>query len=279
MLGAIIGDIVGSQYISRNSRKKDVPLFSSTCYATENTVMMCAVTKACLDAKNDKSKLEMLVLSYIREICSEYPYEFYKTNFRDWIFPEKLFGGDPRLIERFPELARCIYEDISTVTRIVAIPYIADSWEPIKEYSRIVTTATHSCEENIKGAEAFAVTLYLARNVKDLPFIRDYIRQHYYKMNFNLSTLHSSYSWSERCEGVIPQAMVAFFESTSFEDAIRNAISIGGNSHYVATITGALAEAYYGISEEIKQQAIPYIPETLLEIVSDFYGKYKCGSV
>lgn len=133
---------------------------------------------------------------------------------------------------------------------------------------------THNHPEGIKGAEATAVAIYLARTGHTIPEIRDYIDANYYPMNFTLDEIRLRYAFSESCQGTVPQAITAFLESTSFEDAIRNAISIGGDSDTIGAITGGIAEAYYGIPGEMRVKAMEYLDERLSEIVVEFEGEY-----
>lgn len=111
----------------------------------------------------------------------------------------------------------------------------------------------------MKGAEATAVAIYLARTGKDILEIREYINQHYYTMDFTLDKIRDTYRFDESCQGTVPQALQAFFESTDYEDAIRNAISIGGDSDTVAAICGGVAQAYYGIPTDIRKQAMSFL--------------------
>ena len=137
-----------------------------------------------------------------------------------------------------------------------------------------MTEVTHNHPEGIKGAESTAAAVYLARTGKDILEIRDYIDENYYPMNFTLDEIRPTYRFNETCQDTVPQALMAFFESTSFEDAIRNAISVGGDSDTLAAITGGVAEAYYGIPEEIRRQALTFLDERLLAVLVEFEKKY-----
>lgn len=140
--------------------------------------------------------------------------------------------------------------------------------------SKAVTEVTHNHPEGLKGAEATTVALYMARTGSSILEIRDYIDKHYYPMNFTLDGIRDSYCFNETCQDTVPQALMAFFESTSFEDAIRNAISIGGDSDTLAAITGGIAEAYYGIPEAIRKHALTFLDERLLGILNAFEANY-----
>ena len=140
--------------------------------------------------------------------------------------------------------------------------------------SKTVSEVTHNHPEGIKGAEATTVAVYMALHGDSILKIRDYINANYYPMNFTLDGIRKSYSFDVSCQGSVPQALMAFFESENFEDAIRNAISIGGDSDTIAAITGSVAEAYYGIPASIRDQALTYLDEYLRSILNEFEGKY-----
>ncbi|MDU7194378.1 MAG: ADP-ribosylglycohydrolase family protein, partial [Streptococcus sp.] len=158
--------------------------------------------------------------------------------------------------------------------RISAVGFVADSIEQAKSLSQAVTAVTHNHPEGIKGAEATAVAIFLARNGASMDEIRDHIDKNYYPMDFTLYDIREDYTFDVTCQGSVPQALEAFFESENFEDAIRNAISIGGDSDTIAAICGGIAEAYYGIPEDIRQEALTFLDDRLLEIVVDFENTY-----
>ena len=133
--------------------------------------------------------------------------------------------------------------------------------------SRAVTEVTHNHPEGIKGAEATAVCVFLARQGKAKDEIKAYVSEHYYPLDFTLGEIRPGYSFDVSCQGSVPQALEAFFESTSFEDAIRNAISIGGDSDTIGAVCGAVAEAFYGVPEEIRAKAMTFLPQHLAEIL------------
>ena len=158
--------------------------------------------------------------------------------------------------------------------RISAVGFVADSIEQAKYLSQAVTQVSHNHPEGIKGAEAVAVAIFLARKGYGLFEIRDYIDENYYPMDFTLDKIRDSYTFDVTCPGSVPQDFQAFFESTSFADAVRNAISIGGDSDTIAAICGGLAEAYYGLSDEIRQATLSFLDNRLLEIVVEFENTY-----
>jgi len=154
--------------------------------------------------------------------------------------------------------------------RVSACGFVAKNLEEAKLLSRKVTEVTHNHPEGIKGAEATVVAIYMARTGSSMEEIREVIDREYYPMNFTIDGIRDTYEFNETCQGTVPQALMAFFESTSFEDAIRNAISIGGDSDTLAAITGGIAEAFYGVPEEICAKARSYLDERLNLLFVDY---------
>lgn len=160
--------------------------------------------------------------------------------------------------------------------RVSPVVYFAKSLEEVKELSRIVTSVTHNHPEGIKGTEATAVATYMALHESKKEEIFAVINAEYYPMNFTLDEIRADYEFNETCQETVPQALKAFFEATSFEDAIRNAISIGGDSDTIAAITGAVAGAYYGVPLHIEHKALKYLDKLQVSAYYRFV-KYLCG--
>ncbi|HAT4226412.1 restriction endonuclease subunit M [Clostridium perfringens] len=260
MLGAVIGDIVGSRFEWNNIKTKEFEFLTYKCFFTDDTVMSLAIAKAIMESKKDYSDLSKNTVKYMQEIGRRYPDSGYGVGFNNW-----LNSNSPQPYNSYGNGA---------AMRVSACGLVAKSLEEAKKLSGMVTGITHNHPEGLKGAEATAVTIYLARTGKSILEIRDYVDKHYYKMNFTLDSIRESYKFNETCQDTVPQAIMAFIESNSFEDAIRNAISIGGDSDTLAAITGSIAEAYYGIPTEIRKHAITFLDETLLKILIDFENKY-----
>ena len=255
MLGAIIGDVVGSIYEFDNIKTKDFSLFGKRCTFTDDSVMTIAVYLAIKNAKKDYSDLEDKAIYYMQKLGSEYPNRGYGGNFRYWLIspnPYNSFGN-------------------GSAMRVSPCGFLAKSLEEAKLLSGKVTKVSHNHPEGLKGAEATAVAVYLARCKKTKEEIKEYINNNYYKINFTLDEIRPTYLFNERCQDTVPQALEAFFEANSYEDAIRNAISIGGDSDTLAAITGAIAEAYFGIPEDIKSKGLAYLDDKLKDIVYEFY--------
>jgi len=256
MLGAIVGDIVGSRFEWNSIKSKDFELFTEECSFTDDSIMTLAVAKAILEADGDYDRLSDLVVKYMREIGRPYPNSGYGGKFHQWMYSDKMgaynsFGNGAAM-------------------RVSPCGFAAKSLDETKLLSRKVTEVTHNHPEGIKGAEAVAVCIFLSRNGKKIHEIRDYINEHYYPMDFTLDEIRDSYKFNETCQETVPQAIMAFLESTGFEDAIRNAISIGGDSDTLAAITGSIAEAYYGVPVEIRNVALGFLDYRLLTILGDF---------
>ena len=256
MLGAIIGDIVGSRFEFHNHKSKKFNLFHIDCFFTDDSVMTVAIVNAFMTCE-DYSNLSEDVIKSMVNIGRRYPYCGYGSRFLTWIFSDKH--------EPYNSYGN------GSAMRVSACGFIAKSIQEAKDLSYKVTCISHNHAEGIKGAEATAVAIFLARQGKTIDEIREYINEHYYKLNFTLDKIRDTYEFNESCQGTVPQAITAFLESTSFEDAIRNAISIGGDSDTMAAITGGIAEAYYGIPDWIIDRAKSFLDPTLKNIIAKFY--------
>lgn len=260
MLGAIVGDIVGSRFEWNNHQSKDFEFFDYRCKVTDDSIMSLAIAKAILLCRRDFSALGTEAVRNMQEMGRNYPDSGYGGRFRQWLFmdnpaPYNSYGN-------------------GSAMRVSACAYAASSLEESIQLSRLVTEVTHNHLEGIKGAEAVAAAIYMALHGSSMLDIQDYINQNYYKIDFTLAEIRPSYEFDVTCQGSVPQALAAFFESRGFEDAVRNAVSIGGDSDTIAAITGSIAEAYYGIPSEIRKHALTYLDETLLKVLIDFENAF-----
>lgn len=262
MLGAIIGDIVGSRFEWNNNKSKEFEFLSHVkrCRPTDDSIMSLAVAQAILDSGGDITVLRQSAVTRMQELGRKYPHAGYGGHFHKWIY-----DSNPQPYNSWGNGA---------AMRVSPCGFAAASLEEAKTFSQAVTEVTHNHPEGTKGAEATAVAVYLARNGKSMLEIRDYIETHYYKIKFKLADIRANYIFDVSCQGSVPQALEAFFESTSFEDAIRNAISIGGDSDTIAAITGGIAEAYYGIPADIRKLALTFLDAKQLEILNAFESRY-----
>lgn len=262
MLGAIIGDIVGSRFEWNNYRSKDFIFFHENSHMTDDSIMTIAIAKAILNSKPDRSDLGEKAIHYMRYFGQKYSNYGYGGMFSYW-----LITANPEPYNSFGNGA---------AMRVSACGFAAKSLEDAKLLSKLVTEVTHNHPEGLKGAEATTVAIYLARTGYTIPQIREYINKNYYNLNFTLDEIRDTYQFNETCQESVPQALEAFFESESFEDAIRNAISIGGDSDTIAAITGGIAEAYYGIPENIREITMRYyLNDAIKEIINEFEDRYK----
>ncbi len=261
MLGAIIGDIAGSRYEWNNIKTKDFELLNSIeCFFTDDTVMTLAIAKSLLECDGNYNNLSAIAIKNMVEIGRKYPDCGFGGNFYKWIMtddhsPYNSFGNGAAM-------------------RVSACCIVGKNIDEVKELSRKVTEISHNHPEGIKGAEAVACAIFMAINGKNMFEIRDFIQNNYYDLNFKLDDIRNNYTFDVSCQGTVPQAFEAFFESTSFEDAIRNAISIGGDSDTIAAITGSIAGVYFGIPTELRKKALTFLNEELLKILLDFENKY-----
>lgn len=262
MLGAIIGDIVGSRFEFNNHRSKYFELFTEECEVTDDSIMTLAVAKAIMEAAKHPTDdfnyplIEKLTVKFMQDIGRKYPNCGYGGMFAQWVFSD-----DPRPYNSFGNGA---------AMRISPVGFISKTEKEVRELSKTVTAVTHNHEEGIKGAEATAMAIFLARKGSTKDEIRKRVEKDYYSLNFTIDGIRETYEFNETCQETVPQAIVAFLESTSFEDAIRTAISVGGDSDTLAAITGSIAEAYYGVPEELKEKTLQYFDENLLTIFNEW---------
>jgi ADP-ribosylglycohydrolase len=249
MIGAIIGDIVGSRFEFNNHCSKDFKLFTRECRFTDDTVMTLAIAEALMKTESD---LGPMAEESMRRLGRKHPRRGYGTTFMLWLqakdpFPYYSYGNGAAM-------------------RVSPVAWAAHSLQEAVEWSRYVTDVTHDHPEGFKGAEAVTVAIWMARHNYSRGEIGDWIDQHYYHMDFTIDEIRPTYQFDETCLGTVPQAIEAFIESSSFEDAIRTAVSVGGDSDTLAAITGSIAEAYYGVPRSIKDKALSYLTPDLLAI-------------
>jgi len=259
MLGAIIGDIAGSRFEWHNIKSKDFDLLTYRCHPTDDSNMTLAIAKAILDSKEQWNRLSEKAVTSMQLIGREYPHGFGHM-FNQWVHTD-----DPQPYNSWGNGA---------AMRVSPCAWAANSMEEAMMLSDAVTKVTHNHPEGMKGARAITAAVFLARQGKSILEIRDYIHQHFYALDFTLDQIRPTYEFDVSCQGSVPQAIEAFLESSSFEDAIRNAISIGGDSDTIAAMAGSIAEAYYGIPAEIRKHALTFLDERRLQILNAFEEKY-----
>ena len=262
MIGAIIGDIAGSRFEFDNYRKKDpaIRLMHPGCDYTDDSVMTLALGQAILNCGGSYENLREEAIASMRGLGRKYPHAGYGSHFCSW-----LFSKDPHPYNSCGNGA---------AMRISGVGFAARTLEECKEMSLKVTDVTHNHPDGIRGAEATAVLIFMARHGASIPEMRSVFTEQYYPIDFTLDGIRDSYPWGALCSNTVPQAMESFFESESFEDAIRNAISIGGDSDTIGAITGGVAEAFYGVPDDLRQKALTYLPDDLREILERFEAVY-----
>ncbi|WP_278830828.1 ADP-ribosylglycohydrolase family protein [Mitsuokella multacida] len=260
MMGAIIGDIVGSRFEWHNYRHKDFTLFHPKCRPTDDSIMTLAVAKAILAARPDYEDLPAKAVAAMQELGRAYPRAGYGRGFRAW-----LQSDHPEPYNSFGN---------GSAMRVSPTGFAARTEEEAQKLALAVTAVTHNHPEGIKGAEAVAVLIYHARQGMAMEDLHELAQNRYYPLDFTLDEIRPTYEFSSACQGSVPQALVAFFSSTGFEDAIRNAISIGGDSDTIAAIAGSIAEAHYGIPADLREAAMQRLDAPLQQIVTEFESVY-----
>lgn len=258
MLGAIIGDIVGSIYEWDNIKTKEFELFDPRCFFTDDTVMTLAVAEGFMNRGD--GDVAFSIIQAMKKYGQLYPNAGYGGKFIKWVLTED--------IEPYNSWGN------GSAMRVSLVAWAFDSLSEVEHYAEISAAITHNHPEGIKGAQATAAAIFLARVGKSKDEIREYIISKYgYNLSRTLEEIRPSYRFNESCQGTVPEAIIAFLESLDFEDAIRNAISLGGDSDTLAAITGSIAEAAYGIPEGIKAKAKSFLDDNLTDVLERFYEK------
>jgi len=262
MLGAIIGDTVGSVYEFNNIKTTDFPLFGLRSNYTDDSIMTMAVADWLLtDPHHGMDTLEASFLDFAKKFPC--PMGGYGSGFNRWLFhPEALGDYGSR---EFKPGTRHPYNSFGNgaAMRCSANGWMFDTLEETERVAGLSAAITHNHPEGIKGAQSTAAAIFMARNGKSKEEIRNYISTKYgYNLNRTCDEIRPVYDWDASCQGTVPEAMVAFFDSTDFESAIRLAVSLGGDSDTLACITGGIAEAFYKtIPESIALRIWELIPE------------------
>jgi ADP-ribosylglycohydrolase len=278
MLGAIIGDIVGSVYEFDNTKRTDFPFFSERCSYTDDSIMTVAVAEWLLtDNKHTHESLENIMVRYAQ--AYEFPMGGYGGGFAQWLFrPERLVDY------RTGELAgkRVPYNSWGNgaAMRASAVGWKFRTLEETEKVAALSASITHDHPEGIKGAQATAAAIFLARTGKTKQEIKDYIQNRFgYDLDTHTDEIRKTYGWEDSCQGTVPPAIRAFLDSTDYESAIRIAVSLGGDSDTLACITGGIAEAYYGeIPDAIYKKAVGMLPSEFIHMLKvfeqgSFYGE------
>lgn len=244
MYGAILGDIVGSPYEfdCNNYKAKDFPLFSQRSDFTDDTVMTLAAAKALLDTRGrDDAAIEAALVREMRRLGRAYPDRGYGARFSHW-----LYADAPQPYHSYGN---------GSAMRVSPAAWLAESMEEALHLAQLTAEVTHDHPEGIKGAQAVAAAIFLARTGHGKAEIKAHVERKFgYDLSRTCDEIRPNYRHVESCQETVPQAITAFLESTDFEDALRTAVSLGGDSDTLAAITGSIAEAFYGVPEDLKQE-------------------------
>lgn len=272
MLGAIIGDIVGSIYEFANIKTKDFPLFGNGCYYTDDSILAIATADWLLHGGD--------VARYYFEYATKYrnPMGGYGSGFFNWVNEGEYGTG----LHPYYSCGNGSAMRIAPVGWLKSnIPFYGEKY--IMKMAQVSAECTHNHPEGIKGAQATALCIYLARSGKSVSEIRKRIEKEFeYDLSLSVDKIRPRYSWQGldnvgnggTCQGSVPQAIICALEAADYEDAIRNAISIGGDSDTIGCIAGGIAEALFGIPKDIREKGLSYLPQDLKSVVVEFESKF-----
>lgn len=257
MLGAIIGDIVGSPYEFESDKTKDFMLFSPHCRPTDDSIMTIAVGCACVEADcYDEDNFERTLVEKMRELGRLYRGAGYGGMFYRWLMSDH--------IQAYNSFGN------GSAMRVSPTAYAVDTLEDVERLAKWSAEVTHNHPEGVKGAQAVATAIFLARTGSSKDEIKRYIEDKYYGLDFTLDDIRKGYSFDVTCQGSVPQAIECFLEAEDYEDAVRNAVSLGGDADTQAAMAGAIAEAFFGIPDELQEEGLSYLDDTLQE----YYWEY-----
>ena len=259
MYGAILGDMIGAPYeFDRGDKTKDFPLFSADSQFTDDTVMTIAVAEALLDTMGQSDEaVRAAVVRSMQKWGRKYPNAGYGGRFRGW-----LRAANPRPYGSYGN---------GSAMRVAAAGWLFDSLETTRHMARLTADVTHNHPEGIKGAEATASAIFLARTGKTKDEIKDCIvREFGYDLSRTCDEIRPAYHHDESCQRTVPEAVTAFLEGTDFEDVIRTAVSLGGDCDTLTCIAGSIAEAFYGVPDALIAACRERLPQDIIRVVDWF---------
>ena len=259
MYGAILGDMIGSPYeFDQGDKSKEFPLFSKHSVFTDDTVMTIAVAEAFLDAPRTPGGLRKALIRSLQTWGHRYPRAGYGLRFGVW-----LDSRDPQ------PYGSC---GNGSAMRVSSVAWLYSDLKTARRMARLSAEVTHNHPEGIKGAEATAAVIFLARTGKSKAEIKEYIEKNFhYDLSRSCDEIRPGYHHVESCQQTVPEAITAFLEGESFEDVIRTAVSLGGDCDTLTCIAGSMAEAFYGVPETLKDECRKRLPEDLLAVVDRFW--------
>lgn len=260
MYGAILGDIIGSPYeFDQGNKTKDFPLFSRNSRFTDDSVMTLAVADAFLSLPPEASEVEIrrFLVRSMQTYGRKYPYAGYGGMFRRW-----LKDTNPQPYGSYGN---------GSAMRVSSAAWLFGDLETVRHMARLSAEVTHNHPEGIKGAEATASAIYLARTGSTKAEIKAYIEANFhYDLSRTCDEIRPAYRHVESCQETVPESITAFLEGESFEDVIRTAVSLGGDCDTLTCIAGSIAEGFYGVPEELKKQCRERLPEDLRKALRRF---------
>lgn len=260
MKGAIIGDIVGSIYEFDNLKSKNFELFKPECEFTDDSVLTVAVAEALLNFNpDDGENFKENLIGIFHKYGEMYPDVGYGGHYLSWV--------ENKRREPYNSCGN------GSAMRTSAVGWYAKSIEECERIAKLCAEITHNHPDGIAGAQATAGVIFLARNDASKDELKAYMEK-YYPVDFTIDEIRPTYEYEIINKTTVPQAFQCFYEAKDFEDTIRNAISIGGDSDTVAAIAGSMAEAFFGIPEDIAETGMTYLDEYMSDIVDEFYSKY-----
>ena len=261
MYGAILGDMIGAPYeFDRGEKTKEFPLFSKGSRFTDDSVMSIAIADALLiiDKDADDDTIHHAVIRAMKKWGRKYPRAGYGGRFRDWLFSHE----QPKPYGSWGN---------GSAMRVSSVGWLYGSLEETRRVARLTAEVTHNHPEGIKGAEATASAIFLARNGASKDEIREYIiREFGYDLSRTCDEIRPAYHHVESCQETVPEAITAFLEGNDFEDVIRTAVSLGGDCDTLTCIAGSIAEAFYGVPEELLDECRKRLPDDMLEVLDHF---------
>ena len=257
MLGAIFGDIVGSPYEWNNIKTKDFPLLIPQSRYTDDSAMTIAVAEALMDtAGESREERRKAVVFCMQKWGRRCPNAGYGGRFSRW------------LRERHPKPYNSWGN--GSAMRVSPAGWLFETLEETREAAADTACVTHDHPEGIKGAEAAASVIWMARNGWTKEQIREYTEKEFYPLNRTCDEIRPEYRFDVSCQGTVPQAITAFLEGKDFEDVIRTAVSLGGDCDTLTSIAGGMAEAMYGMPEEMKEACRERLEPNMLKVLDRF---------
>lgn len=254
MIGAIIGDIAGSIYEFNNIKTEDFPLIGENCFFTDDTVMTIAVAEALQNGNRNEKKTETCMVKSIKKYGKLYPNAGYGGRFSAW-----LQNPEPKPYNSYGN---------GSAMRVSPVAWYFHSLEKVEKFAEISARVTHDHPEGIRGAQAVAAAIFMARNGRSKEYIKRYMElKYHYEFSTTLDEIRPDYHFDETCQGTVPVALEVFFEAESFEDTLRKAISMGGDSDTLAAIACSVAEAFYPVPEEIQKLALSHLDKKLTSML------------